>query len=75
MLLLVAYAMIGIIIVISVATRRRLFWPLLLFATVGAADLVVGPFRIVEQVLTFSVIYGAILSILIRKASPQDAKE
>lgn len=74
-LLTIFYAMIGIVIVASVATKRQLFWPLLIFVTVGAADLNVGKYLVVEQWLTFSVIGGAVLSILSHKVLVDDNKE
>lgn len=75
MLLIIFYGMIGIAVVMSVATKRQLFWPVLIFVTVGAADLVVGQYQIVEQLLTAAVICGAFLSILSHKVSLDDNKE
>lgn len=74
-LLIIFYATIGLVVVISVATKRQLFWPVLIFVTVGAADLAVGQYQIVEQWLTLSAIFGAFLSILSCKGSLHDNKE
>jgi len=56
----------GIIILMAVALKPKLFWPLLIFVAVGTAGLMVQGYCLIDEYLIMYVLLGALLVISIR---------
>jgi len=75
MLLYMILAISGFIVIVGVATKSKLFWPALVVLAIATSDLMVQQYAFVDQFFISCIIFSALLSILIRKASLNDHLE
>jgi len=60
------YLFVGIFLLVVVALRPKLFWPALIFVTIGTADLMFSKYTIVDEYFTGLILLGGLLAISMR---------